>query len=251
MNSSSSKKTNNTLDMVKMGKHIAELRKRKGYTQKKLGEILDISDKTISKWELGFIAPDITLINALAIALDVTIEEILKGESIPDEQKLLNDQKDNVSSNNLKNKKRNKFIFVMILIICVATFSFFIHNYNRWELIKIEGKDSEFHIGGYILTNGRESKLIIDNISYTNTKEGTINKNSFSYLKIELFGGAEKIYSKNNDFSKLDISLDEYLNNYIIIVDYDYTYNNGEISIHIERSGKDSNTKQRNIIMVN
>ena len=67
MNSSSSKKTNNTLDMVKMGKHIAELRKRKGYTQKKLGEILDISDKTISKWELGFIAPDITLINAYKI----------------------------------------------------------------------------------------------------------------------------------------------------------------------------------------
>ena len=47
---------NDRSNMSKMGKHIAELRKSKGYTQKTLGDILDVSDKTVSKWEKGIIA---------------------------------------------------------------------------------------------------------------------------------------------------------------------------------------------------
>lgn len=41
------------MDQITTGKFIAEERKRKGYTQKQLAEILGISDKTISKWERG------------------------------------------------------------------------------------------------------------------------------------------------------------------------------------------------------
>lgn len=41
------------MDQIKIGKFIAEERKRKNYTQKVLAEILGISDKTISKWERG------------------------------------------------------------------------------------------------------------------------------------------------------------------------------------------------------
>ena len=42
-----------TMDQVVIGKFIAAERKRKGYTQRQLADILDISDKTISKWERG------------------------------------------------------------------------------------------------------------------------------------------------------------------------------------------------------
>lgn len=41
------------MDQIKIGKFIADERKRKGYTQKQLSEKLAISDKTISKWERG------------------------------------------------------------------------------------------------------------------------------------------------------------------------------------------------------
>lgn len=41
------------MDQKKIGKFIANERKIKGYTQKELAEILEISDKTISKWETG------------------------------------------------------------------------------------------------------------------------------------------------------------------------------------------------------
>lgn len=42
------------MDQIKIGGFIAEERKRKGYTQKILSEKLGISDKTISKWERGY-----------------------------------------------------------------------------------------------------------------------------------------------------------------------------------------------------
>lgn len=41
----------NRTSLTKMGKFIADLRKKKEYTQKQLAELLDVSDKTVSKWE--------------------------------------------------------------------------------------------------------------------------------------------------------------------------------------------------------
>ncbi len=50
------------MDQIKIGKFIADERKRKGYTQKKLSEKLEISDKTISKWERGNGFPEVSLL---------------------------------------------------------------------------------------------------------------------------------------------------------------------------------------------
>ena len=43
-----------SMDQVKIGKFIADCRKEKNMTQRQLADILEISDKTISKWECGF-----------------------------------------------------------------------------------------------------------------------------------------------------------------------------------------------------
>lgn len=64
------------------GKIIKELRERKNLTQKQLGEIISVSDKTVSKWETEKGLPDITLIEPLAAALGVSVAELLSGESI-------------------------------------------------------------------------------------------------------------------------------------------------------------------------
>ncbi len=42
------------MDCNKVGSLIRDLRKEKGLTQKKLADLMNISDKTISKWERGF-----------------------------------------------------------------------------------------------------------------------------------------------------------------------------------------------------
>ena len=64
------------------GKIIRELRESKNLTQKQLGEIISVSDKTIFKWETEKGLPDITLLEPLSCALGVSVAEILSGESI-------------------------------------------------------------------------------------------------------------------------------------------------------------------------
>lgn len=54
------------MDLKKVGKFIAQNRKEKGYTQDKLGEILGISSNTLSKWERGVNAPDISLLSSIS-----------------------------------------------------------------------------------------------------------------------------------------------------------------------------------------
>lgn len=77
------------------GPTIKRLREQKGYTQKQLAEILQLSDKTISKWETQKGLPDISLIEPLAKALGVSVSELITGQCV------INDNK---SSNMLKSK---------------------------------------------------------------------------------------------------------------------------------------------------
>lgn len=49
------------MDQVKIGQFIAKCRKEKGMTQKELAEKLNVSDKSISKWERGINLPDVSL----------------------------------------------------------------------------------------------------------------------------------------------------------------------------------------------
>lgn len=74
------------MDQIKIGGFIAEERKRKGYTQKILSEKLGISDKTISKWERGNGFPEVSLLIPLCSELDITVNELLSGERVSEEQ---------------------------------------------------------------------------------------------------------------------------------------------------------------------
>ena len=68
------------MDSNKIGAFIAELRKEKGLTQSALAEQLNISNRTVSKWENGDGYPDITIIPKLAEILGVTTDELFSGE---------------------------------------------------------------------------------------------------------------------------------------------------------------------------
>lgn len=70
------------MDNCITGRIIKELREQKKLTQLELANTIQVSDKTISKWETGKGLPDITLIEPLAQALGVSIIELMKGEYI-------------------------------------------------------------------------------------------------------------------------------------------------------------------------
>lgn len=65
-----------------IGAFIAALRKANGLTQKDLAERLNVSDKTISRWERGDGDPDLASIPVLAEIFGVTCDELLRGERL-------------------------------------------------------------------------------------------------------------------------------------------------------------------------
>ena len=70
------------MDIEKVSKAIAFLRKRAGYTQKELAERLGVSDKAVSKWERGLGLPDISSLRKLSILLDTDTDSLLAGDVI-------------------------------------------------------------------------------------------------------------------------------------------------------------------------
>ena len=72
------------MDHQKTGTLIATRRNELGLTQKELAKQLNISDRTISKWERGAGFPDISLLEPLADALGLTLLELFRGERTPE-----------------------------------------------------------------------------------------------------------------------------------------------------------------------
>ncbi|HEX3021689.1 MAG TPA: helix-turn-helix domain-containing protein, partial [Lachnospiraceae bacterium] len=73
------------MDCIKVGKLILNLRKEKGLTQKQLADAMNISDKTISKWERGLGCPDVSLLHEVSRVLGVNVEKILLGDLEPND----------------------------------------------------------------------------------------------------------------------------------------------------------------------
>lgn len=109
------------MDQIKIGKFIADERKRKGYTQKQLSEKLEISDKTISKWERGNGFPEVSLLLPLCDELEITVNELLSGERVSEEnyRKKAEENMVNLVKETQENKKK------IVLSVMIAGLSVF------------------------------------------------------------------------------------------------------------------------------
>lgn len=67
-----------------MGETISTLRKEKGMTQKDLADMLNITDKAVSKWERNIAFPDTATIPKVAEILGISVEELMNAKSIPE-----------------------------------------------------------------------------------------------------------------------------------------------------------------------
>ena len=68
------------MDQIKIGKFIAKCRKKNNLTQMQLAEKLNITDRTISKWENGKAMPDSSIMLDLCKELKISVNELLNGE---------------------------------------------------------------------------------------------------------------------------------------------------------------------------
>ena len=70
------------MDQIKIGKFIAECRKKNGLTQMQLAEKLNITDRAVSKWETGRAMPDSSIMLELCGILKITVNDLLSGEVV-------------------------------------------------------------------------------------------------------------------------------------------------------------------------
>lgn len=68
------------MDQKVIGNFLKKLRKEKGITQEQFAEKLNVSGRTVSRWETGSNMPDISLLVAISEFFDVSISEIINGE---------------------------------------------------------------------------------------------------------------------------------------------------------------------------
>ena len=70
------------MDLVQIGKFIAELRKEQELTQEQLGEKIGVTNKTVSRWENGNYLPPSDVLLAMSQLFDVSVNEILSGKRL-------------------------------------------------------------------------------------------------------------------------------------------------------------------------
>ncbi len=142
------------MNQVKIGKFIAECRKKINLTQMQLAEKLNITDRAVSKWETGKAMPDSSIMLELCDILGISVNELLSGEKI------------SMENNNQKNEqlllemakeleKKNKTIWssmwaIMIVSITALIAGLFIAAFlipeGVWQLVTILGVCAVFLI---------------------------------------------------------------------------------------------------------
>ena len=106
------------MDLIKIGKYIAEKRKKLGLTQKQLAEKLNMSDKSVSKWERGICLPDVSIYMELCSILRISINEFLAGEDIGAEN-VIEKSDSNLIQITKESKKKQKNLKTILAVVTV------------------------------------------------------------------------------------------------------------------------------------
>ena len=107
------------MDQVKTGKFIQKMRKEQQLTQRQIADKLNISDKTVSKWETGNGLPEVGLMLPLCSLLHINVNELLSGERL-DGQKYQEKAEVNIMDL-LKEKAEAKRKIVILIVQCIMT----------------------------------------------------------------------------------------------------------------------------------
>lgn len=110
------------MDQVKIGKFIQAMRKEQSLTQRELADMLDISDKTVSKWETGNGLPEVSLMIPLCDILHISVNEMLSGERL-DETQYQKKAEENIMSLIKEKAEAKKKIVIGVMIILITLLS--------------------------------------------------------------------------------------------------------------------------------
>lgn len=107
------------MNQERIGKFIANSRKKKKLTQEQLAEKLEVTNRSVSNWENGKNMPDLSLFKPLCEILDITINDLLSGEKLSKENYQEKFEENIVNTIDYSNKKINKHNQLISLIFII------------------------------------------------------------------------------------------------------------------------------------
>ena len=186
--------------MNSIGQIIKGLRKRNGLTQSKLAEIIHVSDKTISKWELGLSVPESDILVKLSVYFNVSVEDLIKGN-----KKILITK---------DIKKKRIMVGILICLIFILSILLFNSYYKRKSDIYVLSGNDNYSLNGLIYNTSKKQVIELNNLStkldFGNdlTQEITIILKSNNTIINSLEFDNETPLSPVNDYLlKFDLSL--------------------------------------------
>lgn len=203
------------MNQADIGKKIAFFRKKSNMTQEHLGEKLNISGKTVSKWERGIALPDIITLKKICEVLKIELDDIITSKT------------DSVNSEDLNKKSQHKSYknLKICLLFTGIIFCFIILNYNNYfQIFNIVTEDEQFLVNGYMILSNKRNVLILNNIKNLDKINGDYDKIKIVSIEVIVENCNKKIFS----YSNLDIenvSFDDNLNEMAIYIDnFKYNY---------------------------
>lgn len=153
------------MDRYKFGEFIYQKRKSLGLTQEELGRKVGVTNKAVSKWEVGETLPDVMMLEPLAQVLQITVDELLTHTD-----------KKEVEKKNVKINKVFLFIIIGLVIIEILTVVLFLSLYNPTDEKEIERlKFTEDTFNEIVTMNPLKNitcidqQIVIDSVYYLNS----------------------------------------------------------------------------------
>lgn len=217
------------MDNIKIGKLISKLRKQKGLTQQELADMVGIGNQAVSKWERGITIPDISIINELSKILEISSDELLKGE-LDSSPHTVTTSKVNKTNKGITKKLLIFISLIIILVISYLTIITYLNNKTyKYDLISMS---KEYNIDGYIKLYKDNLTLVIDELDFTD--KDFLNTEILNY-DYKIMIGDELIYGYANSN---ELKLIEYNSNIVTFLeDFKVNYN---VDINIKNKIKDN-----------
>lgn len=185
-------------EKLTLGKKLQKLRKENKLSQVKLGEIINASDRTISKWENDKSTPDIMYLNQLCKLYKVSLDYLFDGK---------------VTFNVLAKEYLKAFgrfikehiITVIFAIVFIFLLTFYINNKNSTIIYKIKCDENNIVLdNGYYIESKGKNILMISNIQILDADYEALT----TKLRLYTIVNGEKVFFYEND-ALGDINIEE------------------------------------------
>ena len=185
--------TKETVKSTEFATTIYRIRQERKLTQKEIGDIIGVSDRTISKWENGTTVPDLCQIRNICKKLEISPSLLIKSE------KKLSDDITNLRRNmgKILNYILHNIFLITFILVFMLLLLYFINNYNSIKIydLKYNSENISFE-NGYLFKTKVTNILIINDIKINKIKYNPIDTKVKLYTLVN--GDNKIIYTSEN-----------------------------------------------------